>query len=1125
MLALSRNLAEVLQRVHGRWFPKVEVLTASREAVRDYQEGMQLGTQSPAGSLEFSADGSVRLAATSQQDITALSTGAGKFTQLQDDLSLGNQRALLYELDAARVSPLAVTKVTLHLHRKANGALAAFDGSFYLRAYRVQETGHPALLIPGTRWNLAPSAPIQVQASQVVWVSDEADVDFILPAPGIATDFIRQGTDRPTGKQHILFVLTIAGGTNNNTNAAWMYNTTGGESTTAGKGTLSWWSISQATATPHFPNAEGPTLLSTGGWYSVAEDTNLGRAAIYVRTNTGASATLTFTGAGTFDLGAAVTGDQEFAGNGETPTGTGLTYEVWNGTAWVAYNSGDRATIELPTVAKAQTRDLRVTFAGSTDNLRTPVLRVVGMRDVTAVDVSNLLGEELPDTFYQITDLVACKAEVAELTLRIVRHGTNADADDTITRIISSLANVSATHVRLSISAPGLARKDELHVDTYRVDDYTASDAALDLVCVSALDRLKLPIPKRALVSSNWVVTPATYATAGGDTLTSVFTDLRDGQLGLDSRYRGSVPQHGPTDQGGTTWSKVQGQVGAPGIGTAGKTELAKDVLEQLARIAGGVLSTSQGRIHYRDLFETTKVLAATFPEREIAWTDTPPGLRQRAPRVLVSFQPTTLGGKDWTKSIEREDGSLIAAIEQAGTEAGTQVDQIPDEVSRWMRCSAPQPLGTTPPDDAEGLADAVAHRHVRTYGAGLLVWGFTSRIPYPHLQFGDLVAAETSRFVGRDALLSREIRGSIWARGVIVGRNLWGTRFALFIRSWSDLNPTQRFVTQKGTYAPTVQLLVEDVDGRPDQARVRIRANPDDSSQVTIRYAVLDATAALPAESTATGTWTTYTAPVVVNRDAANIKRLVAWADWAGAWGPRFVAEIAPDRRPQILNMMLTGAHADTTHSDVAHVDVAHGDAAHADSHSDNAHDDVAHTDHHDDLSSGDPGGHKDGHWDVAHSDIAHGDSHSDTAHTDTAHTDTHTDVLHADGNYGTGVIVQADGDTGSVRVVARKHQDVAHADHVDVAVHSDVAHTDISDPSAADVRSQPAVDGRNVVVTLIDAATGGPLLMNPGDTAYIAGLAYSRAAAAGVEGPLALGRGSRFTVAPVGTDQWVPA
>ena len=144
----------------------------------------------------------------------------------------------------------------------------------------------------------------------------------------------------------------------------------------------------------------------------------------------------------------------------------------------------------------------------------------------------------------------------------------------------------------------------------------------------------------------------------------------------------------------------------------------------------------------------------------------------------------------------------------------------------------------------------------------------------------------------------------------------------------------------------------------------------------------------------------------------------------------------------------------------------------------------------------------HVDSHAD-SHSDVAHVDTHGDAAHSDSAHNDVaHTDAAHTDGNYGIGAAIIADGDTGSVKIVARK----------------------TGDPSAADVRAQPAVDGRNTVVTLVDAATGLPIVMNPGDTAFIAALAYSRTGAAGLEGPLALARGSRFTVAPVGTDLWVP-
>jgi len=78
---------------------------------------------------------------------------------------------------------------------------------------------------------------------------------------------------------------------------------------------------------------------------------------------------------------------------------------------------------------------------------------------------------------------------------------------------------------------------------------------------------------------------------------------------------------------------------------------------------------------------------------------------------------------------------------------------------------------------------------------------------------------------------------------------------------------------------------------------------------------------------------------------------------------------------------------------------------------------------------------------------------------------------------------------------------------------------------PDVFDVRQQPTTDGRNIVVTLIDAATGGPLVFEPGDVANVAALAYSKIGGAGVEGPLALAQASRFTVVPVGTNKYVPA
>lgn len=80
----------------------------------------------------------------------------------------------------------------------------------------------------------------------------------------------------------------------------------------------------------------------------------------------------------------------------------------------------------------------------------------------------------------------------------------------------------------------------------------------------------------------------------------------------------------------------------------------------------------------------------------------------------------------------------------------------------------------------------------------------------------------------------------------------------------------------------------------------------------------------------------------------------------------------------------------------------------------------------------------------------------------------------------------IQCDASTGSIKMVGRK----------------------TGFPSLADVQAQPATDGRNVSVGIVDAATGSAMVMNAGDICYLSAVAYTAAAGAGDEGPLAQGR-----------------
>lgn len=1009
MLPLSPNLKEFLHRAHGAWKKKFELLTTSREDVLDFVgddpddagdtavRGLEDGTQSPASSLDFDLDdGSVRLASTATNDIS-YAVGTDNFTDLSDFLGqkASGKGLLIYELEAGR-GPLTINRVVCRLKRDTDGN--DFNGSFLLHAFRFVRSGHPLVAV---RLLEPLMTPVEILASDVAWVADEAEVQFDLPA-GVTTHLgvLDNATPRKD-LHHIAFLLTKARGTTGV--PAWMHDTaqTDGEETTAGKGTISFWQLDGF----DFPfGADSSTRPSKGGFFGVSKRTSLPRIQIFANVNDNASATLTFdaaSGAGQFDLGAAPADDVEFAGLGETPLGTGLTFEVWDGAAWKEYLDGDKAATDntpqggkdLTSVPKQQTYDTRATFAGSSDSLRTPVLRALGVREIKVTDLTNSVPADV-DSFAQVSDLLESRMEIQELRLPIVKIGPRQDAEDPISRAIAERTNITSAHVRVSIAADNVDRKDELHIDTFRIDDYEPRGDHVELVCVSALDRLKLTIPKPV----SGAVEPAVYDWP--TTIHDAFTDLRDGKLGLAARYRGHLPQSGPTNvSDGLVYEKLMGVVGGARtetgvpkatIAAEDKLEVAKEPLEQLARLAGGVLVSSQGKIHYRDLFGA-KPVRAFFPDHEIAWVSTSPGLRIRSPRFRVNYQPASTGGTDWTKSVQREDGEIVTDIEQAGTEGGAKVETY-GKGGRWIR---QDPLSDDTTPDSDGLADAVAHRHVKAFGAGILLWAFGVRIPHPELEFGDMVVVETRQFVARDPILDREIKGQVFARGVIVGKNLWGTEFAIWIRGYADISTTKTTITPKAAFFPNVEIQLHDVVGDPTLVRVRLRANPDSADSV-IRYKVLDATATVPERSKDATVWATYSGSFTTSRDAANPKKIAAWVDYVGMWSDTHVAEFPNDPAPEILSI-----------------------------------------------------------------------------------------TIHIADNGDVTATIQADADTGSIKVAASK----------------------TAFPSLATVQAQTAINGRNVT-------TGVLVTLEPGESVFISAVGYTRTGGTGVEGPLAQAKGKTSSI-----------
>lgn len=80
----------------------------------------------------------------------------------------------------------------------------------------------------------------------------------------------------------------------------------------------------------------------------------------------------------------------------------------------------------------------------------------------------------------------------------------------------------------------------------------------------------------------------------------------------------------------------------------------------------------------------------------------------------------------------------------------------------------------------------------------------------------------------------------------------------------------------------------------------------------------------------------------------------------------------------------------------------------------------------------------------------------------------------------------IQCDATAGSIKMVGRK----------------------TGFPSLADVQAQPTTNGRNVSLTIVDAATGSAMQMNDGDICYLSAIAYTGLSGGGQEGPLAQGR-----------------
>jgi hypothetical protein len=207
----------------------------------------------------------------------------------------------------------------------------------------------------------------------------------------------------------------------------------------------------------------------------------------------------------------------------------------------------------------------------------------------------------------------------------------------------------------------------------------------------------------------------------------------------------------------------------------------AKVEIDNLAYLGGGTMISSQGRIRFVQLFESTEGVRAVFPRGEVQTFSTDPGWERRLPVTFVKYDwsDTARGFRKERRSVH--ENSLL----NLGRTFGQSDEWVDENITRWIV------------QDAD--ADTIGERHVQAFGVGLITWEFGTSYQFPELEIGDCVVAETDVFIARDPNSDREIVGRAWASGIIVGHNRLGNRFVIWVPSFADILAASTAVTTEG--------------------------------------------------------------------------------------------------------------------------------------------------------------------------------------------------------------------------------------------------------------------------------------------------------------------------------------
>ncbi|KKN35913.1 hypothetical protein LCGC14_0778840 [marine sediment metagenome] len=489
------------------------------------------------------------------------------------------------------------------------------------------------------------------------------------------------------------------------------------------------------------------------------------------------TATISFTAAGAgnnIDLGAAPSNGVQFIMQGFTPGGTSLKPEVNDGSGWVEVRDGDFAdTDNTPTggldlsvtgtrVLKQQTYDIRCQLITNATTDVTPKLTELGAAEATITDFANLTTVSGGQW---AVDPVTLKGEITQIAISAIRDGLN-DYRDKITTLLSE-NDIGTIKFRVWWGASDLAHNKWVLVDVFNVRDYDPSGAAIVVTGVSALAKLKAVLPVVSASASE----PYTQINAG---LQTVYDDLMDGQLGLDGQYRG------PGVEDDTT--TVTNEVSDSNV---------KVELDAIARCARGSIIASQGRVKFVQMFDDGGGTVVVFPPEELVDVRVLPGFRERRPEFFVPWN-YNFTQKRYQDRVQITHTTAISKLGLTGLGNPPVLD---DATARWV--------------DSQALAEQIGQDTVKALATGLMLWSFGSTQPYPELEPGDRVTVPTERFVAKDPLAARALRGRLWVIGRVVQVSVDARRFAVWIQGYTDIFTSETAVTVTKFAVPEVLEIV----------------------------------------------------------------------------------------------------------------------------------------------------------------------------------------------------------------------------------------------------------------------------------------------------------------------------